>query len=128
MTQLFRSRQVAAGVVVSLVTLAVVGLLLVAYTPVGCGPAKALGLKSVSKRCIVTQTVAGRPTPSPSPESILTPSPASPPYVPPASPPYYPPVSQPYPPFNPDSSRRARPSRRSTPQAAVPAQRPRHSS
>ena len=35
MTQLFRSRQVAAGVVVSLVTLAVVGLLLVAYTPVG---------------------------------------------------------------------------------------------
>jgi hypothetical protein len=104
MNQILRSRQVAAGVVVSLVTLTVVGLLLVAYTPVGCGPAKALGLKSVSKHCIVTQTVAARPTPSPSPLFFPPPSPESSPYVPPASPPYNPPASQPYPPFNPGSS------------------------
>ena len=51
MTQILRSRQVAAGVVVSVVTVAVIGVLLVAYTPIGCGPAKALGVKSVSKHC-----------------------------------------------------------------------------
>src|ERR1700680_1526026 len=94
MRQLFRSRQVAAGVVVSLVTLAVVGLLLVAYTPVGCGPANALGLKSVSKHCINAQTVAAKPTPTPSPFFVPTPIQA----------PDVPPVSQPYPPFNPGSS------------------------
>lgn len=100
MTQILRSRQVAAGVVISLVTVAVIGLLLVAYTPVGCGPAKALGLKSVSKHCIDAQTVAARPSPTPSPSPLFLP----PPYVPPASPPDNPPASQPYPPFNPGSS------------------------
>src|SRR5229473_1289753 len=52
-----RSRQVIAGVLVSVVTLAVIGVVLVAMTPVGCGPANAMGIKSIANRC-KTQAVA----------------------------------------------------------------------
>lgn len=112
-----RSRQVVAGVVVTVVTVAVIGVVLVAMTPVGCGPANAMGLKSIASRC-KSQPVAALRSPSPSPLGYPTPSPipysppASPPYYPPVSPPYYPPVSPPYypptspsyPPFYPPTS------------------------
>src|SRR4029077_9228492 len=88
-----RSRQVIAGVLVSVVTLAVIGVVLVAMTPVGCGPANAMGIKSIANRC-KTQPVAALRSPRPSPFVFPTPSPL--PYTPPASPPYYPPASQPY--------------------------------
>jgi hypothetical protein len=101
-----RSRQVIAGILVSVVTLAVIGVVLVAMTPVGCGPANAMGIKSIANRC-KTQPVAALRSPSPSPFVFPTPSPL--PYTPPASPPYYPPASQPYyppasGPYNPGSS------------------------
>jgi hypothetical protein len=101
-----RSRQVVAGVVVTVVTLAVIGVVLVAMTPVGCGPANAMGLKSITDRCVKTQPVAIRTSPSP---SFRFPSPSPLPYTPPASAPYYPPASQPYyppasSPYNPASS------------------------
>lgn len=112
-----RSRQVIAGVLVSVVTLAVIGIVLMAMTPVGCGPANAMGIKSIANRC-KTQPVAALRTPTPSPFVIPAPSappytpPSSPPYNPPASPPYYPPASAPYypastpayPPFYPPTS------------------------
>jgi len=96
-----RSRQVIAGVLVSVVTLAVIGVVLMAMTPVGCGPANAMGIKSIANRC-KTQAVAALRSPSPSPFGIPTPNPppytppSSPPYNPPESPPYYPPASAPY--------------------------------
>src|SRR6266851_290347 len=112
-----RSRQVIAGVLVSVVTLAVIGVVLVAMTPVGCGPANAMGIKSIANRC-KTQAVAALRSPSPSPFGIPTPTPlpytppssapynppGSPPYYPPASAPYYPPSTPPYAPFYPPSS------------------------
>src|SRR6266851_4338725 len=110
-----RSRQVIAGVLVSVVTLAVIGVVLVAMTPVGCGPANAMGIKSIANRC-KTQAVAALRSPTPSPFAFPTPSPLAytppPPYNPPASPPYYPPASAPYypgatpayPPFYPPAS------------------------
>jgi len=112
-----RSRQILAGVVVTVVTLAVIGVVLVAMTPVGCGPANAMGLKSIANRC-KSQAVAALRSPSPSPFALPTPSPrpysppasapynppASQPYYPPASGPYYPPSSPSYPPFYPPSS------------------------
>jgi hypothetical protein len=112
-----RSRQIVAGVLVSMVTLAVIGVVLVAMTPVGCGPANAMHIKSIANRC-KTQPVAALRSPSPSPFVFPTPSPlpytppASPPYNPPASEPYYPPASSPYnppgspsyPPFYPPAS------------------------
>ncbi len=111
------SRQVVAGVLVSVVTLAVIGVVLVAMTPVGCGPANAMGIKSIANRC-KTQPVAAlrSPTPSPfvspaaSPPPYTPPSsapynpPASPPFYPPASAPYYPPSTPAYPPFYPPAS------------------------
>ncbi len=96
-----RSRQVIAGVLVSVVTLAVIGVVLMAMTPVGCGPANAMGIKSIANRC-KTQAVAALRSPSPSPFGIPTPNPppytppSSPPYNPPETPPYYPPASAPY--------------------------------
>src|SRR6266436_8332361 len=104
-----RSRQVIAGVLVSVVTLAVIGVVLMAMTPVGCGPANAMGIKSIANRC-KTQAVAALRSPSPSPFGIPTPNPppytppSSPPYNPPESPPYYPPSTPPYAPFYPPSS------------------------
>jgi hypothetical protein len=102
-----RSRQILAGVLVSVVTLAVIGVVLVAMTPVGCGPANAMGIKSIANRC-KTQPVAALRSPTPSPFVFPTPipppytPPASAPYNPPASPPYYPPASAPfYPPSTP---------------------------
>ncbi len=101
-----RSRQVIAGVVVSVVTLAVIGVVLVTMTPVGCGPANTMRIKSIANRC-KAQPVAALRSPSPSPFALPTPSPLT--YTPPASPPYYPPASQPYyppasAPYNPGAS------------------------
>src|SRR5258706_13754957 len=112
-----RSRQVIAGVLVSVVTLAVIGVVLIAMTPVGCGPANAMGIKSIANRC-KTQAVAALRSPTPSPFVVPAASPppyspppsppynppASHPYYSPASPPYYPGATPPYPPFYPPSS------------------------
>src|SRR5260370_34806973 len=94
-----RSRQVIAGVLVSVVTLAVIGVVLVAMTPVGGGPANAMGIKPITNRC-KTQAVAAPRSPTPSPFAFPTPSPLAytppPPYNPPGPPPSYPPASAPY--------------------------------
>jgi hypothetical protein len=103
MMQTVRSRQILAGVLVSVVTVVVIGVLLVATTPIGCGPANALGLKSVTKHCLETQSTAARATVPPTPLLIPTPQPSGF-YVPPPPPPYSPPASEPNPPFDPSSS------------------------
>ena len=108
MLRTFRSRQIVAGVLVTVVTVAVIGVVLVALTPVGCGPANAVGLKSISNRCVKPQPVAIKTSPRPG-SGIPTPSPIAVPYTPPASAPYYPPASQPYyppasSPYNPPGS------------------------
>ena len=102
MMQTLRSRQLIAGVVVSVVTVAVIGVVLVATTSIGCGPANALALKSISKHCLNAQTAAATRTPSPSP--LFIPAPIPQPYNPPASQPYNPPSSGPYPPNGNQSS------------------------
>jgi hypothetical protein len=100
--QSLRSRKVLASVVLGVLTLAVIGVVLVTMTPVGCGPSKALGLKTLSNRC-ATLLAAASPTPTefPSAKPGAPPPyspPASAPYSPPASAPYFPPASGPIPP------------------------------
>lgn len=107
MMQSQRSRQILAGVVVSVVTLALIGTVLVAMTPVGCGPANKLGLKAITNRCVKSQASAAR-TPGPTPSTTANPTgsfvptpnqpPASQPNNPPASQPFNPPASGPFPP------------------------------
>jgi len=91
-----RSTKVLASVLVGVLTLAVIGVVLVTMTPLGCG----VGLKTLSNRC-ATYVASTIPSPSPFPSAKpgapppYTP-PASAPYQPPASAPYYPPASAPY--------------------------------
>ena len=96
MMRMLRSRQVVASVLVTLVTAAVIGVVLVAITPIGCGPAHALGLKSITNRCLKSGPVANRTTPSPTGSYYVTPGATSSPY--------YPPVSAPQPPYDPGAS------------------------
>src|SRR5713226_8884090 len=94
MMRMLRSRQVVASVLVTLVTAAVIGVVLVAITPIGCGPANALGLKSITNRCLKWGPFATRPSPTQS--YYVTPGATSSPY--------YPPVSAPNPPNDPGAS------------------------
>lgn len=110
-----RSTQVVASVVIIGVTAVVIAVSLAATTPIGCGPANALGLKSLSKHCLATQTGFVYATPSPSPylgkggklyDPNATPPPYSPPPVPsptpaPVIPPNLSPSGQAYPPYFP---------------------------
>jgi hypothetical protein len=64
-----RSRRVIAGAVVTVVTVAIIGVVLLATTPIGCGPAKAIGVKSIAGQC-------GRPVAALTP-GIQSPSPLS---------------------------------------------------
>jgi hypothetical protein len=57
-----RFQRVGAAVVVTVVTLALIGAVIVTTTPLGCGPAKSLHIKLSSARC---QTVASLQSPSP---------------------------------------------------------------
>jgi hypothetical protein len=101
-------RKVIAAVAITVLTMAVIGVLVVTLTPLGCGPGNAIGMKSVSGRC--AKPVGARPSPYPSPIQ-WTPYPfrplPDPSYTPPASAPVPPdsrPASAAYPPFFPASS------------------------
>lgn len=110
-----RSRPVLAAILASALTLALVGGVVVSTTPLRCGPARALGLKSIVNACTPVGSLALRPRPTPTTGAILFPTispdgnPASPPNGNPASGPYPPygnPASGPYPPTgNPASDR-----------------------
>jgi len=108
-----RSRQVVAAVLVTATTAALIGIVLVAATPLGCGPANALGLKSISTRCGPRTAAASPGTPSPSPlatfSTSASPSPSptavfSPSPLPSNLPPDTGPASGAYPPFYPAST------------------------
>lgn len=89
-----------AGIVLTAVTIVLIGGVVLTMTSAGCGPANALHLKSIANRCSPTLTARSSPSalPSARPTSSNNPPPSAPPIVPPASQPYPPPASQPYPP------------------------------
>lgn len=91
LNRLLQSRKTLAAILVTAVTLVLVGGVLLVTTSLGCGPANQFGVKVT--RCIAGNPVAGRSTPSP------TEWPAKPGYVPPPSPVYvaptYPPAPNP---------------------------------
>ena len=121
--QSLRGRPMAAAVILTVLTLAVVGSVVLTTTSLGCGPAQKLGLKGVTSHC-KGQSVAALTSPSAGTQPSTTPvgrtftpvpSPSYVPYSPPASPPYQPPSSPPsppdtgpasgaYPPFNPPAT------------------------
>ena len=90
--EIFGARPVAA-VLVTVVTLAIIGGVLFSTTTVACGPAQKAGLKL--QHC-AARPVAARVSPSPTAFPSRAPYPSSQPYTPPASEPYTPPASQPY--------------------------------
>jgi hypothetical protein len=121
----FIDRPLVAGIVITVVTFALVGGILLTSTTLGCGPANQLGLKL--QRCVSTSSVAANqspspyaspaqspvtgqsesPSPNPNPASNPYPNPASNPYPNPASAPEPPtggPASGAYPPFYPPAS------------------------
>ena len=60
-----RFRTIAAVVTVTVVTVAVIGVVLLATTPLGCGPAKALRVKLSSTHCLTVAQTLVSPSPSP---------------------------------------------------------------
>src|SRR5260370_719889 len=100
-------QRIVAAVSVTVLTLAVIGVVLVASTPLGCGPAKALHIKLSPTRCANVASII--PNSSPSPKGIPTfspfpqatanpnPEPASNPFPEPASNPFPEPASNPGP-------------------------------
>jgi hypothetical protein len=105
--QRLRRSPVIATIVVTALTLVLVGGVVLTMTSAGCGPANALGLKALANRCGTGHPTAAKPSPSPSPyptpTAFETPSPVypSPPAPPPVSPPN-PPVGGPGSPAYPD--------------------------
>jgi hypothetical protein len=93
LTRRLREGPVVATIVVTVLTLVLVGGVLLTTTSIGCGPAKALGLKGIATRC-ATSLSAARPSPSAS--QFTTPSATASPFIP--SPPVVPPASGPNPP------------------------------
>lgn len=101
MIQILRSRQVIAGALITVVTVTVIGVVLVAMTPIGCRPANAIGLKAVSNRC--AKLTAAKPTPSPGPTQVTFPTASeqpSAPATPSATPPDISPATPAFPPFS----------------------------
>jgi hypothetical protein len=97
-----RSRTVVAGILVSALTLVLIGGVILTTTSLGCGPAQKLGLKAITSNCKTLESVAARigPTPSGSP-FFASPSPIFEPNRPDRSPS---PTSEPTPPtINPAS-------------------------
>ena len=100
---IFRNRPVLA-VAVTALSLLIVASAITFTTPLRCGPAKALGLRSIASGCVTVGSVAFNPTPTPFPgkgnPNPYPPdgNPASNPYYNPASGPYGNPASGPYPP------------------------------
>ena len=80
-----RLQRIVAAVTVTVVTVAVIGIVLLATTPLGCGPAKAMHLRISSTHCVTVAESLPTPTPffaadSPSPSPIAqnpAPEPAS---------------------------------------------------
>jgi hypothetical protein len=93
-----------AGIVLTVVTIALIGGVVLTMTAAGCGPANALGIKGIATRC--APSLAARTSPSspvtPTPSSSPVPTPVTSPVVnpPPPVPPVVPPVSAPNPPAN----------------------------
>jgi hypothetical protein len=95
-------QRVAAAVFVTVVTVAVIGVVLLTATPLGCGPANAMHIKlSPSSRCVTVASVAP-PSPRYSPPGTPTPFPVfNPSPVPAPSNPNPEPASNPNPNPNP---------------------------
>ncbi len=90
-----RFQRIVAAASVTVLTLAVIGVVLVASTPLGCGPAKALHIKLSPTRCAnVASTI---PNSSPSPTLSPFPAPTANPNPEPASNPFPEPASNPGP-------------------------------
>jgi hypothetical protein len=120
------SRPLAAGIVITLVTVALVGSILLTSTSIGCGPAQKVGLKLQRCGTPVAATLSPSPSnptapspyqqpspnpysnpasePNPNPPSNPYPNPPSNPYPNPPSSAYPPPASGAYPPFYPAAS------------------------
>src|ERR1700682_912446 len=82
------SKKVVAAVALTALTIAVIGVVLLTLTPIGCGPGNAIGMKSITTR---------RPTPVPAmPSPFSSPSPSANPGYTYTPPPYSPPASEPY--------------------------------
>lgn len=101
-----RFQRILAAASVTVLTVAVIGVVLVASTPLGCGPAKAMHIKLSATRCANVAsisspspfpTVASSPTTFPAPAPTPFPEPASNPFPQPASNPYPQPASNPFP-------------------------------
>jgi hypothetical protein len=94
-----RLQRIVAAVSVTALTLAIIGVVLVASTPLGCGPAKALHLKLSPSRCANVASI--NPSPSPFPNGIPSPSPfpaqSASPFPEPTSTPFPEPASNPFP-------------------------------
>src|SRR5258708_15683053 len=110
-----RARRIVAAVVLTVASFAIIGVVLLAATPIGCGPARAIGFKTIGGQC--GRPVANHsPTPTPSlsspsaaesPTPIESPSPfprIQPPDTGPVTgsdPPFFPPAPRPAPPATP---------------------------
>ena len=114
--QALRTRQAVAVIAVTVVTLAIVGGVLMTATSLGCGPANAFGIKTISSKCAkpVAAVTPGIPSPSPvsnvTPTNLASPSPSpspsptpefSPSPLPSATAPDTGPATAAYPPFYP---------------------------
>ncbi len=84
-----RFQRIVAAASVTVLTLAVIGVVLVASTPLGCGPAKALHIKLSPTRCANVASTNSSPSPTlspfPEPTANPNPEPASNPFPEPAS-------------------------------------------
>jgi hypothetical protein len=110
--QSLRSRQTVAAILITVLTLVVVGGLILSTTSLGCGPAQKLGLKGVLSHCKVSGQLAANQSPGTgSPGTTSTPSapfvspfasPSAPetPVEPGPTPPDTSPASPPFPPFS----------------------------
>lgn len=72
-----RSRTVVAGILVSALTLVVIGGVIVTTTSLGCGPAQKLGLKALSQCKPTAIRLIDTTTPSPSTHPTAPPSPSA---------------------------------------------------
>jgi hypothetical protein len=73
LTRRLREGPVVAAIVLTAMTVVLVGGVLLTTTSIGCGPANKLGLKGITSRC-TTGLTAARQSPSPSPNSSPTPT------------------------------------------------------
>jgi hypothetical protein len=99
-----RLQRIMAAVSVTVLTLAVIGVVLLSTTPLGCGPANAVHLKLSTNRCTSVASKLSSPSPFPTynqaPSPFPNPNPGPPstnPAPEPASNPYPQPASNPYP-------------------------------